>query len=80
MLVVTVVLSCFPYSRPVANPTEKPLQMPLSERQEGLLRLFRNPSGCIDGYRLWAGRAGRLVASMIEEAGRWKCFDKVATF
>lgn len=65
---VTAVIPCFPYSRHVLQPVEKPLQGSLSPRQEKLLEIFKeNPE--YKGYCPWAARSGRLVASMIEAAG-----------
>lgn len=68
---VTLVMPCFPYSRHVPCPVEKPHMEPLTAHQEGLLSLFRaSPDHSVKGYRTWAGRSGRLVASMIEISGR----------
>lgn len=66
---VTAVLPCFPYSRHVLQPIEKPHQGSLSPRQATLLEIFKEHPAEYKGYCPWAARSGRLVASMIEAAG-----------
>lgn len=73
-ILVTAVIPCFPYSRHVLRPVEKPLQGPQTPRQRQLLELFKQHPSEYKGYGPWAARAGHLVASMIEAAGRHEAF------
>lgn len=80
-IVVTAVLPCFPYSRHVLRPVDRPFQGFATPRQQEMITLFQKNPEDLNGYRPWTARSGRLVASMIEAAGNntftQECFKEM---
>lgn len=64
-------IPCFPYSRHLQEPfaKETAIEGPLSQHQSDLLNLFRSGQGRVHGYGAWSVRSGKVIASMVVEAG-----------
>lgn len=61
---MTAVIPCFPYSRNEPSLFGRGIAEPLSQHQSNMLKEIEQTS-----YRAWSVRSGKVIASMIAEAG-----------